>query len=95
MKFDAPSTFKTNQNYIPTPTYSRFNEVEEKCRSFLSEASALPSDPNLRYIIQNELSFVNEDWKQDKDSAPVMPFINSNNTLPQKFLCVESLGLLW
>lgn len=91
--FDAPSTFKTN-NYNPTPTYSRFNEVKEKCRSFLSEASALPSDPNLRYIIQNELSFVNGDWKQDKGSAPVMPFINSNNTLPQN-LSALSLSSFW
>jgi len=68
--------------------------VKEKCRSFLSEASVLPSNPNLRYIIQNELSFVNWDWKQDKGSAPIMPFINSNNTVPQNLLAIN-LSSFW
>lgn len=92
--FNAPSTFPANNNYNPTPTYSRFNEVKEKCGSLLAEASVLPSDPNQRYVIQNELSFVNGDWKQDKGSAPVMPFTNFNNTIAQNLSAI-SLSSFW
>ncbi|XP_057873581.2 uncharacterized protein LOC131079599 [Cryptomeria japonica] len=56
------------------PTYRRFNEVKEECKSVLKEASMLPPNSNRVYGIQNELSFVNGDWSQDKGSAPLMPY---------------------
>eukprot|EP01018_Ginkgo_biloba_P004091 Gb_23466 [translate_table: standard] len=55
-------------------TYSRFDEVREQCASVIAHASILSPETDHKYLIQNEISFLNGDWKQDESSAPLMPY---------------------
>lgn len=65
-------------------TYSRFKEIKKECSSVLAEASELHPEQNRLYMIEQDLSFVNGDWKQHKGSAPLLPFTKgeSNHTIP-------------
>ncbi|KAF6144902.1 hypothetical protein GIB67_041488 [Kingdonia uniflora] len=57
-----------------TYSYDRRDEVKKECRDVLSQASKLTPDDNRVFRIKNELSFVNGDWEQENNGAPLIPF---------------------
>lgn len=63
-----------NQHTTVTYTYDRIDEVKKQCASVLNSASELKPDDNRMYGIKEELSFMNGDWWQDVNKAPLMPF---------------------
>ncbi|XP_042490286.1 uncharacterized protein LOC122070222 [Macadamia integrifolia] len=56
----------------------RFDEVKRECKSFISSAIELNPDDGRVYKIKNELSFLNGDWVQQVDGAPLIPFDDSD-----------------
>nr|XP_043619596.1 uncharacterized protein LOC122591389 [Erigeron canadensis] len=61
--------------------YSRSNEIEKHCTTYISLASELkPDDDNSNRVsmLKNELSFFNGDWEQDSHGATLMPFDDSD-----------------
>ncbi|KAF5179522.1 Duf2921 family protein [Thalictrum thalictroides] len=65
-----------------TYSYDRIDEVKKECGSVLSSASELKSGDNLAYRIKNELAFLNGDWEQEEQGAPILPF--DDKDIPQK-----------
>ena len=57
-----------------TYKYDRIDEVKKECASVLSSASEWRPDDKRVYSIKDDLSFVNGDWRQEADKAPLMPF---------------------
>ncbi|KAK3026109.1 hypothetical protein RJ639_040781 [Escallonia herrerae] len=54
--------------------YDRIDEVKKECSFVLSSASELKPDDNRMYSIKEGLSFMNGDWWQEGNGAPLMPF---------------------
>ncbi|KAL4559956.1 hypothetical protein LXL04_032102 [Taraxacum kok-saghyz] len=77
----------TNQ---PTMTfnYDRIKEVKKECSSILPPDSSNQKPFGKRlYRIKDKMSFINGDWRQELDKAPLMPFDQklkgSNGSLDQ------------
>lgn len=55
-------------------SYDRIDEVKKACSFILTSASELKPNDNRIYSIKEELSFLNGDWWQELNGAPLMPF---------------------
>ncbi|XP_071742538.1 uncharacterized protein [Rutidosis leptorrhynchoides] len=67
--------------YEPKMTfkYDRINEVKKQCSSILPLDSNQKTYGKRLYKIKEKMSFVNGDWWQDLDKAPLMPFDHKPN----------------
>lgn len=57
-----------------TYSYERTEEVKKQCAFVLSSASELKPDDNRMLSIKQDLTFLNGDWWQESNGAPLMPF---------------------
>lgn len=57
-----------------TPDYDRLDEVRKSCSSIIASGFELKLDDDGINRIKNELSFLNGDWEQLGNTAPLMPF---------------------
>ncbi|XP_063949372.1 uncharacterized protein LOC108221142 [Daucus carota subsp. sativus] len=70
----AEGGFETKSGVTMTYDYDRIDEVKKACGFVLNDASELKPDDNRIYSIKQELSFLNGDWWQESNGAPLMPF---------------------
>lgn len=64
----------SREEHSVTYTYDRFDEVNKECAFVLASAPELKPDDNRMYGIKEELSFMNGDWWQEVNGAPLIPF---------------------
>ncbi|KAM7480399.1 hypothetical protein LguiA_028612 [Lonicera macranthoides] len=66
--------FEPRNGRTVTYKYDRIDEVKKECFSVLASASELKPNDDRLYTMKEELSFVNGDWWQQLNGAPLMPF---------------------
>lgn len=64
----------SREEHSVTYTYDRVDEVNKECAFVLASAPELKPDDNRMYGIKEELSFMNGDWWQEVNGAPLIPF---------------------
>lgn len=73
-------------SYSFKSTYSRSDEVQRQCKSYLTDLAEDPSFhkdiQNKKWAITNELSFLNGEWQEAGGKKPLMPFmpVSSNSS---------------
>uniref|UniRef100_A0A7N0TGC0 RING-type E3 ubiquitin transferase n=1 Tax=Kalanchoe fedtschenkoi TaxID=63787 RepID=A0A7N0TGC0_KALFE len=77
-------------------TYSRADEIENHCGTFLSSASVLGSEHGRDERLETELSFKYGDWEQGSNGSPWIPFddpvareLNLPHTEPLRLVSFE------
>lgn len=67
-------------SYVYKSTYSRSEEVQRQCKSYLTDlsqdASFQKDMENKKWSIGNELSFLNGEWQEVPGKKPLMPFMS-------------------
>lgn len=65
---------RTRSGNSMTYKYDRMDEVKKECSLVLSSASNLKPADDIVFSLREELSFLNGDWWQESNGAPIMPF---------------------